>query len=402
MNQDPALLAQRLDDLDQCFRDQLLGDYFTDPVTSKYGHSYEKSSILDWLQHSQVCPYSKQPLFPRDLIPNVQLKESTIEYLKLREALNPFLNPETVKTQNIDSGTSILKLRSAINTARQAAENLTARAEECSRHYKLAEDDYCEYMRHNNPADAARKQACKAKMDALQDELQDIRADTVSVNRHILELENTLEREERQIKTMLENKNVASTQDADETIKLITSNRIREKGKKIFESDKKKAYDLFTQAIEAYAPFESHRYYFDRAAAAFHLGRIDQCIADCNKSIEINKLYSKAYKLLGDAYYRRGQKTAALNEGYRKALECDPNNEVYANIIQRLQTEFASKEQEKRKDKDIYDEEEERQHEEYQRRFGGMGSMFGGPSGAGIFGNIFSSIGSLFPSSHDI
>lgn len=52
-----------------------------DPVITKYGISYERSSIETWLQNSSICPITKQPLTKQDLICNYALKKAIGEYL---------------------------------------------------------------------------------------------------------------------------------------------------------------------------------------------------------------------------------------------------------------------------------------------------------------------------------
>ncbi|KAG7365233.1 U-box domain containing protein [Nitzschia inconspicua] len=47
---------------------------FKDPVLSKYGHTYERSAILQWLQEHETCPISRKPLSPRYLTSNHSLK----------------------------------------------------------------------------------------------------------------------------------------------------------------------------------------------------------------------------------------------------------------------------------------------------------------------------------------
>lgn len=45
-----------------------------DPLCSKYGHNFERSSILDWLDSNDTCPITRQPLSPSMLIPNHSLR----------------------------------------------------------------------------------------------------------------------------------------------------------------------------------------------------------------------------------------------------------------------------------------------------------------------------------------
>jgi hypothetical protein len=45
-----------------------------DPVMTKYGHTFEKSAIMEWLQNTPRCPLTNQALTPADIFPNRSLK----------------------------------------------------------------------------------------------------------------------------------------------------------------------------------------------------------------------------------------------------------------------------------------------------------------------------------------
>ncbi|KAK4572831.1 hypothetical protein RGQ29_031021 [Quercus rubra] len=95
---------------------------------------------------------------------------------------------------------------------------------------------------------------------------------------------------------------------------------------------------LYSDAIELYdcaiALCENNAvYYCNRAAAYTQIHKYTEAIRDCVKSIEINPNYSKAYSRLGLAYYAQGNYSDAINKGFKKALQLDPNNEsVKENI----------------------------------------------------------------------
>ncbi|GFS40097.1 tetratricopeptide repeat (TPR)-like superfamily protein [Actinidia rufa] len=73
--------------------------------------------------------------------------------------------------------------------------------------------------------------------------------------------------------------------------------------------------------------------YLPRAAAYTQISQYAEAIRDCLKSIEINPSYSKAYSRLGFAYYAQGNYRDAINKGFMKALQLDPNNDsVKENI----------------------------------------------------------------------
>ncbi|XXG74103.1 hypothetical protein AAC387_Pa07g2907 [Persea americana] len=88
---------------------------------------------------------------------------------------------------------------------------------------------------------------------------------------------------------------------------------------------------LYSDAIELYtcaiALCEKNAvYYCNRAAAYTQLQNYTEAIADCNRSIEIDPNYSKAYSRLGFAYYEQGEYSDAISKGFLKALRLDPNS----------------------------------------------------------------------------
>ncbi|CAI8605543.1 unnamed protein product [Vicia faba] len=84
-------------------------------------------------------------------------------------------------------------------------------------------------------------------------------------------------------------------------------------------------------------------YYCNRAAAYTQINKYTEAIEDCLKSIEIDPYYSKAYSRLGLAYYAQGKYKDAIDKGFQRALQLDPNNEtVKENIrvaVQKLMEE---------------------------------------------------------------
>ncbi|XP_018812531.1 small glutamine-rich tetratricopeptide repeat-containing protein isoform X2 [Juglans regia] len=95
---------------------------------------------------------------------------------------------------------------------------------------------------------------------------------------------------------------------------------------------------LYSDAIELYTCAIALRennavYYCNRAAAYTQIHQYTEAIRDCMKSIEINPSYSKAYSRLGLAYYAQGNYSDAINKGFKKAMELDPDNDsVKENI----------------------------------------------------------------------
>lgn len=59
-----------------------------DPVSSKYGHTYEKAEIERWVNDHHRCPMTNQPLELTDLFPNFTVKAAIAEYKKIHSAQN--------------------------------------------------------------------------------------------------------------------------------------------------------------------------------------------------------------------------------------------------------------------------------------------------------------------------
>lgn len=74
-------------------------------------------------------------------------------------------------------------------------------------------------------------------------------------------------------------------------------------------------------------------YYSNRAAAYTQIHHYAEAVRDCLKSIDIDPNYSKAYSRLGLAYFAQGNYNDAIEKGFKKALQLDPNNEAVKENI---------------------------------------------------------------------
>lgn len=97
------------------------------------------------------------------------------------------------------------------------------------------------------------------------------------------------------------------------------------------DGNSKLASRQFNEAIALYSEAISLNprnaiYYSNRAAAYSHIGEHQKAISDCNAAIKLDPKYSKAYSRLGLAYFSLGKYREAVEFGYRKALELEPNN----------------------------------------------------------------------------
>ena len=64
-----------------------------DPLLSKYGHSFERTAILEWLAtQDHHCPITRQPLQPSFLISNTRLIK---EIQQWKKKINIILHQKT-------------------------------------------------------------------------------------------------------------------------------------------------------------------------------------------------------------------------------------------------------------------------------------------------------------------
>lgn len=124
---------------------------------------------------------------------------------------------------------------------------------------------------------------------------------------------------------------------------------------------------LYNEAIELYTVAialceDNAVYYCNRAAAYTQMLQYAKAVHDCLKSIEINPNYSKAYSRLGFAYYAQGKYRDAIDKGFMKALQLDPNNDSVRENIRVA---------------------EQKLREEQQRAGSDQGSSSGNPHGSG-------------------
>lgn len=61
--------------------DNISFGFMHDPVITKSGQSYERSSIVQHLRASQTDPLTREPLRKEDLVPNLGLKQACDEFL---------------------------------------------------------------------------------------------------------------------------------------------------------------------------------------------------------------------------------------------------------------------------------------------------------------------------------
>ncbi|XP_071693990.1 small glutamine-rich tetratricopeptide repeat-containing protein 2-like isoform X2 [Rutidosis leptorrhynchoides] len=75
-------------------------------------------------------------------------------------------------------------------------------------------------------------------------------------------------------------------------------------------------------------------YYCNRAAAYTQTKQYTEAISDCEKAIQLDSSYRKAYSRLGSVYFAQGKYSDAIHKGFKKALQLDPDDESMKRNIQ--------------------------------------------------------------------
>eukprot|EP00735_Rhodelphis_limneticus_P006376 TRINITY_DN1877_c0_g1::TRINITY_DN1877_c0_g1_i1::g.14080::m.14080 TRINITY_DN1877_c0_g1::TRINITY_DN1877_c0_g1_i1::g.14080 ORF type:complete len:540 (+),score=164.15,sp/Q80W98/SGTB_RAT/38.16/2e-35,TPR_11/PF13414.1/4.3e-20,TPR_11/PF13414.1/0.00016,TPR_1/PF00515.23/0.004,TPR_1/PF00515.23/1.5e-06,TPR_1/PF00515.23/0.00014,TPR_1/PF00515.23/3.5e+03,TPR_2/PF07719.12/4.8e+03,TPR_2/PF07719.12/0.0049,TPR_2/PF07719.12/2.7e-05,TPR_2/PF07719.12/0.012,TPR_2/PF07719.12/5.2e+02,TPR_17/PF13431.1/0.58,TPR_17/PF13431 len=163
----------------------------------------------------------------------------------------------------------------------------------------------------------------------------------------------------------------------------MSENEKKEKAEQLkAEGNRFLAAQEFEKAIESYTEaiaLNHHNaiYFANRAAAHIQLTEYQDAIHDCEKAIEIDPSYVKAYTRLGNCYMYLNKIEKAIEVGYKPALDLDPNN---AQIQKDL--EEAMKKLEKQN--------AAHGHPSQAATTGGMPGMGGMPGGMGGMGDLAS------------
>ena len=72
------------EDLKQHLECGISGALFKDPVITPQGYTFEKNTIVNWLNTSEICPYTKSTLKNSDLTDNINLRNSVRFFLQFK------------------------------------------------------------------------------------------------------------------------------------------------------------------------------------------------------------------------------------------------------------------------------------------------------------------------------
>lgn len=75
-------------DLAEAFTCPITSEIIKEPVTSKYGHLFEKAAIEEWIDKNHKCPMTQKPLERTDLFAQFAVKSAIEQYVKLNESIN--------------------------------------------------------------------------------------------------------------------------------------------------------------------------------------------------------------------------------------------------------------------------------------------------------------------------
>ncbi|KAL7714010.1 Small glutamine-rich tetratricopeptide repeat-containing protein [Entamoeba marina] len=171
-------------------------------------------------------------------------------------------------------------------------------------------------------------------------------------------------------------------QQREDTITLANSHK--DNGNKYLqEKNYQKAIDEYSTALRMK---EDPVYYGNRAAAYIAINEHLLAIEDCKKALQLDSNYAKAYGRLGVAYSKI-DKLEEAKEALENALLIDPNNTIFKNGLNQVNTCISQKtlkEQESQQQESQQQEQQQEQqpqqdqneHQNFENPFGGMGGLF--------------------------
>ena len=115
---------------------------------------------------------------------------------------------------------------------------------------------------------------------------------------------------------------------------------LKEAGNKAFmNKNYPEAVKQYTLAIEITLETPNHIYFANRANAYLEMGNEEECIADCNKSLEIEPSFSKSYYRKAKALLKQGKLDESFKE-CEKGLDYDPDNQIIKEMSEMLKEEI--------------------------------------------------------------
>lgn len=87
------------------FLDPITHEIMRDPVIGPDGHTYERSSIVEWFKYSTTSPITRQPMTSTQLTPNIALKNTIEQILASQASTSTSTTTPTTSTTTIDKST---------------------------------------------------------------------------------------------------------------------------------------------------------------------------------------------------------------------------------------------------------------------------------------------------------
>eukprot|EP00003_Mantamonas_plastica_P020212 TRINITY_DN3267_c0_g1_i1.p1 TRINITY_DN3267_c0_g1~~TRINITY_DN3267_c0_g1_i1.p1 ORF type:complete len:410 (-),score=156.31 TRINITY_DN3267_c0_g1_i1:193-1377(-) len=301
-----------------------------DPVITKYGHSFEKSSILKWLKENQSCPMTQKPLTEGDLIPNFSLRDAIEEFRKeIKNNANVGYgdgNGKGLLEQLEAAKKDMVMISSKLQHFKKRHNELIAADSEAEETRKtlLAEldgkvDEMAALDKQLAELEPTEDGAGSSSTDGFEEEMAELQKTRMMVEEARFALEEELkwtgsQTDKRDIERRAVSKNLDSCQnqfdqmqkeyenlyvdvqekfsrihdieadpgEAERMIKFDAALEIKEKGNSCFSKGEfEEAVELYTQAIEKYEPFVNGFFFLNRAAALTKIGQLGKAKDDC-------------------------------------------------------------------------------------------------------------------------
>ncbi|KAG9390676.1 U-box domain [Carpediemonas membranifera] len=307
-----------------------------DPVLTPSGISYERESIVKWLESGHAdCPITRTPLSESQLVSNIALKKvcAILKDFKAKSSGahdhdSKLAAPGELRRVMDDLIDAKLAVQALKEKQQELEDELTSFSES-----KLALAD--QLTQSDSNLRAMKIQRELENLGALETQrwivLKELESDTAVLEKSRDAAAAQFDQAMAKVNCLLEARNSLPLMSADEKdmrVKRASSRVLKDRGNAAMRrGDVQCAERCYRDAIATFQPYGEPVYYTNLAIAQMQLGQFVDAIKSAKEALKINTNWIKAYRIIGSAYVRLGDTAKALAEGYGPALEISPHDQ---------------------------------------------------------------------------
>eukprot|EP00007_Cunea_sp_BSH-02190019_P003801 CAMPEP_0174238496 /NCGR_PEP_ID=MMETSP0417-20130205/11421_1 /TAXON_ID=242541 /ORGANISM="Mayorella sp, Strain BSH-02190019" /LENGTH=382 /DNA_ID=CAMNT_0015317337 /DNA_START=8 /DNA_END=1156 /DNA_ORIENTATION=+ len=345
------------EEFENLLRDPISFELMDEPVVSVYGHTFDRETIISWVDKTPRCPMTSKPLYADDLTPNYlvkdvlhlfrQQRQQRLSALRARDQLAPesltsfrvFSSFEAFVTLREDytqclADENLSKMRQSALTERLA--QIATR-----RHQLVDQLEACN--KSSVPEIEKSLRLLSSQEDELLAKLAEADVNLQEKKASVQELRKLIENTTQMMRNYLDSVIEISSDVVVRTAKLKESQELKDDGNRAYANgDLKEAIEKYTQAIDVLSPHFDAALHLNRAAAYCASKNPDASFPDLELVIAQEKKRSfvaKAHRRMGQAYLMKKQSIQAL-QCFSKALGIDPTDSLARANVQNIEKQL--------------------------------------------------------------